>query len=75
MSREEGKMTNEEFNRLASGDFRTGDYVRDRTTPWVWGKIIGRGALGHVRGLFWRVETPLGDMFILVENAIAQGVT
>jgi len=66
-------MTNEEFNRLASGDFRTGDYIRDRTTPWVWGKIIGKGTL--MKEVLFRVDTPRGDMFIPVENATAQGVT
>jgi len=63
-------MDAEEFERLSKGDFRTGDFIRDRNMA-VAGWVVGKGTIGNRGWLFYRVDTPSGDMFIPVCDAVA----
>ncbi len=73
-----GGMSQAEYNRLRSGDFRTGDFIRDRTSTsaTLMGEIIGTATLGNRRNgvRVYQIRNPWGTSFMPVDNAVALGV-
>lgn len=69
-------MSRAEFSRLSSGDFRVGDYVRERGGgAFDAGQITGRGTLGRGRNArdYYIVRNPRGDAMVPVDRAVAMG--
>ena len=70
-------MSSAEFDRLASGNLKVGDFVWSNEPGMrsVGGTIVGRGKMGKAKGEYWHIRGSRGqDMFIPVGQAVAAGI-